>query len=189
MLPSTFGREHLDPNIPNRFSALGSALSLRSLCRQGSSTLSTFNFADLGSSLSTRTAARFGSRMSVFDFLNMGSTLSVRGYARISSSVSVQGLAKFGSCMRCSLIDCLQLGSSLSVRRQALVTRDRADHHPNFNIHFHSEFFRIEASHQCTHSTQCRLDNRRFLRCITHKHIRQMMNRSGLSQTKVGGCN
>jgi hypothetical protein len=54
------------------------------------------NIFHIGSSLSVRRQARFGSRMSVLDQLGMGSTLSVRGFARLGSSLSTASDIRIG---------------------------------------------------------------------------------------------
>ena len=57
------------------------------------------DFVNLGSALSLRSFGRLGSSTSVLDFVHLGSSLSLRTLARLSSSLSVVGFTRFGSSL------------------------------------------------------------------------------------------
>jgi len=76
--------------------------------------MSVVQVVPLGSALSLRSIGRLGSSFSVFDFTHMGSSMSLRWMGRLGSTVSLFGMARLGGSL--SLLDYLHVGSSLSVR-------------------------------------------------------------------------
>jgi hypothetical protein len=81
------------------------------------STLSMRSYARFGSEVSLFGISKFGSSISVFDFFHLGSALSMRSLARMGSSFSLFGVSRLGSSV--SVLDFSSLGSSLSLRNYA----------------------------------------------------------------------
>ena len=92
---------------------------------------SVIGFAHLGSSLSLRGFARFGSGMSIFDSFQMGSSLSMRSVSRLGSNVSCFGKMDGGGLM--SLIGQACLASSFSIR-SFVRTGQEAKNRPNIPL-------------------------------------------------------
>ena len=57
------------------------------------------DFVNLGSALSLRSFGRLGSSTSVLDFVHLGSTMSVRSFAQAGSAYSVWSWTRFGSSL------------------------------------------------------------------------------------------
>jgi len=110
------------------YSAVGSAMSLRSFLRLGAS-ISVLDCSHLGASFSLRGFARLGSSLSVLDMFAVGSAMSLRSFSRLGSALSVldyghlgsslalRAFARFGSSL--SVLDYTCVGSSLSLRSYA----------------------------------------------------------------------
>lgn len=85
-------------------------MSLFGMVRLGSS-VAVLDFACVGSALSVRSMSRLGSSLSLFGGLIMGASLSVFDFATVGSSLSLRSFSRFGSSM--AIFSTFQLAGDL----------------------------------------------------------------------------